>query len=104
MTIDLFFWVMSIVGAIGTLLLTIIGFLLWVDRRSIYEKDKKQDQWILSIQKEVNETSKQLYSLTKVVQLNQQQDSRRMDIIERTLDGGQIAETIFTKLKAMNGD
>ena len=103
MTLETFFWIMSGVSAIGTLLLTVIGFLLWVDRRSIYEKEKKQDQWILSIQKEVNETTKQIYALNKIVQINQQQDSRRMDIIEETLNGDKIAESIFSKLRAMGG-
>jgi len=99
----MFFWIMSAVGALITILLMVIGSLLVMDRRAIRTKEEKQDQWILSLQKEVNDNTKQIYSLNKIVQINQQQDSRRMDIIEQTLNGDKIAESIYTKLRAMGG-
>lgn len=98
---QIFFWIMSIVGVLGTGLLTIIGFLLWADRKAIHNKEEKQDRWILSIQKEVSENSAQILLLNQAVRVNQQQDSRRMDIIEKSLDGNKIAEAIYVKLKAM---
>jgi len=103
MGIEMFFWIMSAVGALITILLMIIGSLLVMDRKDIRAKEQKQDDWMLSLQKEVNDNTKQIYALNKIVQVNQQQDSRRMDIIEQTLNGEKIAENIYAKLRAMGG-
>lgn len=109
MNLQIFFWLTGIVGTLIVILLSIIGFLLVFDRKSLRDKDEKQDKWMLSMQKEINQQSKEIAStnsemlhLTRIVQRNQDQDSKRMDLLERSFNGD-LAERIATKLRAMGG-
>jgi hypothetical protein len=94
----------KITNVIFVLLITLISFLLIQDRKMMRERLDKNENWLLSQQKEVNELSKQTSSAIKLLEANQKNDSRRLDIMQNIyMRNADLSVEILDKLKALQG-
>ena len=91
-----------ITNSIFVVCAVIIGYFLTSDRKSLKDRLEKNEDWLMTQQKEINELNKNTHSAIELLKKNQEHDGKRLDLFEKLFfENKKISQEILEKIRAI---
>jgi hypothetical protein len=91
-----------ITNSIFVVCAVVIGYFLTSDRKGLKDRLEKNEDWLMTQQREINELNKNTHSAIELLKKNQEHDGKRLDLFEKLFfENKKISQEILDKIRAI---